>query len=254
MCNEAPGTRAWGAVLIPQIRGLAFAISITATSASMNGPQSMISGVSSRVRGLENEGLDRMGRDFEWKMKVRSVFSGLTIIIALLFLATYLLPGFRQCESDDLLDNPNNIANVRMTYTLGPISSSLFNALLAVSQMFICDILFKSTASFYQEDSETDNDDESAEEVVPPLPAGFESVRAAGSVMTTAGGSVITAGSVRTAASVRTGGSVRAVGSMRTMTSARSVESAVPEIGSIDRLSIEPMSGTPLRQVYVPNH
>lgn len=239
VCNEVPATRAWGAVLIPQIRGLAFAISITAVSASMNGPSAMISGVSSRIRGLENEGVDRMGRDFEWKRKVRTVFSGLTIIVALLFLATYLLPGFRQCESDDLLDNPNNIGNVRMTYTLGPISSSLFNALLAIGQMFISDILFRSTASFYHEDPESE-DDKTVEETGAPFSNGFESVRAAGSART--------AGSVITAASVRTGGSVRAVGSVRTMTSARTIESAVPEIGSIDRLSIEPISGTALRR------
>lgn len=206
----------------------------------MNGLQAMLSGVTSRIRGMENEGVDRMGRDYEWKRKVRTVFSGLTIVVALLFLGTYLLPGFRQCESDDLLENPNNVGNVRMTYTLGPISSSLFNALLAIGQMFISDILFRSTAIFYHEAAATaeneDDDKTTVEEGGTAVT--IRSLRAHGSVRSEAVSNRTTADSgvaeIRSVASTRTIES--GVADIRTLASTRTVESGFPEIGSIDSL------------------
>lgn len=242
VCNESPATRAWGVVLIPQIRGLAFAISITAGSASMNGLQAMLSGVSMRVRGMENEGIDRMGRDFEWKRKVRTVFSGLTIVVALLFLGTYLLPGFRQCESDDLLDKPNDLDNVRMTYSLGPISTSLFNALLAIGQMFISDILFRSTAVFYHQAEHNDEDDDksSVDGEGGQTAVTIRSLRVSGSGRTGGTGTSNRTTSDSGVAEIRSVASTRTIGSgvadIRTLASSRTVESEFPEIGSIDNL------------------
>lgn len=163
LCNEHPSARTWSTILTPQIRGLAFAISLTAGAASINGLQAMLSGATSRIRGEENQGVEFMGRDFEWKRKVRGVFSGLTIIVAFLFLATYVLPGFRQCVNDSLLENSETINNVHMTYTLGAISSSLFNAMLAIGQMFTSDILFRSTSNVFADGQDDDNKSTSVE-------------------------------------------------------------------------------------------
>lgn len=157
VCNEPSAARIWSTILTPQVRGLAFVISITAGVVSMSGAQFLLAGFTARIRGREMNALDIMGEDMEWKRKVRGIFSGLTIVVAFLFLGTYLLPGFRQCESDDILEDPDT-DDVHMTFNLGALSSSLFNALLAISQMFVSDILFRCSSSMKSEKEDSDSD------------------------------------------------------------------------------------------------
>lgn len=123
----------------------------------MSGLQFLLAGFTARIKGRQNNALEFMGEDMEWKRKVRGVFSGLVIIVALLFLGSYLLPGFRQCESDDFIDDPDSI-DVHMIYNLGPLSSSLFNALLAISQMFVSDILFRCCTNMKNEKADSDSE------------------------------------------------------------------------------------------------
>lgn len=123
----------------------------------MSGLQFLLAGFTARIRGREMNALDVMGEDMEWKRKVRGIFSGLTILVAFLFLGSYLLPGFRQCESNDIVENPET-DEVHMTFNLGALSSSLFNALLGIGQMFVSDILFRCSSNMKSPKADSDSD------------------------------------------------------------------------------------------------
>lgn len=158
-CNKPHAARVWSMILTPQIRGLSFVICIIAGAVSMSGLHYLIAGFTARINGRQNNALEFVGEDMEWKRKVRGVLSGLVIIVAPLFLGSYFLPGFRHCVSEDFMDQPNSFL-VHMVYDLSPLSSSLFNALIAISQMFISDILLRCSASIKSQMTDSDSDSE----------------------------------------------------------------------------------------------
>lgn len=122
-------------ILRPQLRGLAFAITVTASVVSISGWQYMLMGFSNNIHHKQRDNLTAILRDAPWKRAVRAVYGYLQFLVVILFISSFFVPGFSQCYEVPTIGGVD-----RMRYTLGATSHAFLNAILAISQMFMADV------------------------------------------------------------------------------------------------------------------
>lgn len=155
-CDPADGFRITSEVISPQLRGLAFAIAVTASAVSVSGWQFILSGFAGNIIGKQSDPLLLTLRDSPWKKSVRKVYSILSIVTVVLFLVSFFLPGLAQCIQQGTAEEGEDVV---LRYTLGVVSNAFLNTLLAISQMFVADIHVRLAAVKAVEDAESDSED-----------------------------------------------------------------------------------------------
>lgn len=134
-CITKPTNKLIVDMLIPQLRGLAFAITVTASVVSISGWQYMLMGFSSNISHKQRDNLTAILHDAPWKRSVRSVYSYLQFLVVLLFTSSFFAPGFSMCYEVPTIGGVD-----RMRYALTATSHEFLNATLAISQMFVADV------------------------------------------------------------------------------------------------------------------
>ena len=133
-CRVSKGYRYLNDILGAQLRGLAFAISITASVVSVSGWKFLLIGFTGDLSGKRRDGLAMVLADSPWKRIVRVTYAFLAILVNALLIFTFFMPGFAWCIKVAVTDHDVN------RYHLSTVASSFLNAMLAISQMFVADI------------------------------------------------------------------------------------------------------------------
>lgn len=158
-------------MLVPQLRGLSFAIAVTASAVSVSGWKFMLIGFATDIKGepRKHDGLETTLRDADWKRIVRAVYAGLSIFTIALFALSFFAPGLRSCTC--VLWDPNTTERTSisalsmssvwsgairqigtdrkcndMKYVVGSLSNSLVSTILAISQLFVADVHVRMAA------------------------------------------------------------------------------------------------------------
>ena len=139
MCKESSIVKSWGEAAAPQIRGLSFAISITASVVSISGLRFLLMSFTGDLLGKRRDNLVMSTQDQPWKKAVRTAYAILSIVTNLLFIFCMFVPGLRQCVGVKIFGNEEPLR-----FVLSPLTTSLINAILAIGQMFVADLLLRS--------------------------------------------------------------------------------------------------------------
>jgi len=151
-CKESESAKNFGELVSSQIRALSFAITAVAGTVSVGGLKIIFQGIPVLENGDDenkNAFFTTLTEEPKWKKIVRNLYAWLSLVTILLFLISYFVPGVRKCAER------NNFSLVssdefKVYYHLGPESSSLLNAMLAISQMFVFDMLIRATSANVQ--------------------------------------------------------------------------------------------------------
>eukprot|EP00177_Eucheuma_denticulatum_P000312 GFKZ01000536.1.p2 GENE.GFKZ01000536.1~~GFKZ01000536.1.p2 ORF type:complete len:386 (+),score=48.28 GFKZ01000536.1:323-1480(+) len=157
-CVTPNSLRVFREIVAPQVRGLSFVIAVTASVVSISGWKFLLLGFSNDVIGRQRDNLVVILADAPWKQMIRKVYSALTIFTNLLFLFSFFMPGIATCtDLSELEDSETDEEKFR--YTMGPVSNSVLNAVLAISQMFVADVQLRLSAFQVAEEEEDEEKD-----------------------------------------------------------------------------------------------
>lgn len=159
-CVTPDNLRVFREIVAPQVRGLSFVIAVTASAVSISGWKFLLLGFSNDVIGRQRDNLVVILADAPWKQIIRKVYAALAIFTNLLFLFSFFMPGIANCL--DLSDaDGSDSEEQKFRYSMGPVSNSVLNAVLAISQMFVADVQLRLSAfQVAQEEEDDEKDDE----------------------------------------------------------------------------------------------